>query len=56
MIRYAIVIQDDPELFGYIDCEVTPTRDMILDAVEGEKTHAMIEAIDPERWEFHPVH
>lgn len=56
MIRYAIVIQDDPELFGYIDCEIVPTVGMLLDCFEGQQTQTMIEAIDPDRWEFHPVH
>lgn len=56
MIRYAIVIQDDPELFGYIDCERPPTLDMLLEAFEGEQTHAMIQDIAPERWQFWTVH
>ena len=56
MIRYAIVIRDDPELFGYIDCEVRPDVGMLLDIFEGQQTQAMIASIDPDRWQFHALH
>jgi hypothetical protein len=55
-MRYAIQIVDDPELFGYIDCEVRPTFAMLVDAFEGEQTQAMLHQIPEHHFLFFPVH
>jgi len=56
MIRYAVVIKDDPELFGYIDCEGQPSGAMLRAMLEGQATLQLIAGIPDEDWNFYPVH
>lgn len=55
-MKYAIQIGDDPELFGYIDCEVCPTFAMLVDTFEDELAQAMLYQIPESRFLFFPVH
>ena len=56
MIRYAIVIKDDPELFGYIDCEGQPSPAVLRDMLQGQATLQLIAGIPDEDWNFFALH